>query len=40
MDPDLTLAHDLFRGTRFLAMNLGEFERDVASISRRHPGRN
>jgi hypothetical protein len=40
MDPDLTLAHDLFRGTRFLAMNLGEFERDVASISRRHPGQN
>lgn len=33
MDPSLTLAHDLFRDTRFLAMNLSHFAYDLATIA-------
>jgi hypothetical protein len=33
IDPDLTVAHDLFRDTRFLAMNLDHFPDDLATIA-------
>ena len=33
VDPDLTQAHDLFAGTRFIAMNLRDYPADLAAIA-------